>query len=271
MEHHPNWFTSLLNKLLGPWIAAGLEAVGIRVEDPSHVISESFAMSLAAALVIVLFVLWIKPRLSADKPGGTQQVVEMIFTNPLRVGILDLLDDNVGHHGPRYLPMVGTISLFILVANSVSLVPVFASATIFPAVPLACALITFFYYHYQGIRHVGAKHYAQHFTGPVWWLAPLLILVEPISHLARILSLTVRLYANIFASELLYFSVLGILVVPTGKLMAESPALAVLTGFMAATLPVAFVLLHAFVAVMQAFVFTILPSIYLGLATAEEH
>lgn len=271
MEHHPNWFTTLLNKLLGPWIAAALEAAGFPVEDPSHVIPESFAMSLAAALVIVVFVLWLKPRLSVDRPGATQQCVEMIFTNPLRVGILDLLDDNVGPHGRKYLAMVGTISVFILVANSVSLTPVFASATIYPAVPLSCALITFVYYHYQGIRHIGPKHYAQQFTGPVWYVAPLLILVEPISHLARILSLTVRLFANIFASELLYFSVLGILVAPTATLLSESPVLGVLLGLVTATLPIAFVLLHAFVAVMQTFVFTILPSIYLGLATSEEH
>jgi F-type H+-transporting ATPase subunit a len=271
MEHHPNWFTTLLNKFLGPYIAAALEAVGIRVEDPAHVIPESFAMSLAAALVIVLFVLWLKPRLSADKPGGPQQIVEFIFTNPLRVGIYDLLDDNVGHHGRKYAAMVGTISLFILVANSVSLTPVFASATIYPAVPLSCALITFVYYHYAGISHLGLGRYLKHFAGPVWWLAPLLIVAETISHFARILSLTVRLFANIFASELLYFSVLGILVAPTAALLSNSPVVGALLGLVAAALPIAFVLLHAFVAVMQAFIFTILPSIYLGLATSEEH
>jgi len=271
MEHHVNWFTVLLNKYLGSYVLAFLEGIGVHPHDPAHPIPNQVAMTFVVVVLLMLFVLWLKPRLSVDRPGAVQQCVEFLFTNPLGVGIRDLLDSNVGHHGRQYMAMVGTISIFILASNAISLVPLFDSPTAHPTVPLACALITWVYYHWAGVRHVGAKHYSVHFTGPILPLAPLMLLVEPVSHLARILSLTVRLYANMFSSELLYFSILGLLLAPTQALLEKNVAFGLGVGVVAAVLPVAFVILHAFVAVMQAFVFTILPTIYLGLATAEEH
>jgi F-type H+-transporting ATPase subunit a len=102
-------------------------------------------------------------------------------------------------------------------------------------------------------------------------VAPLIFPVEIISTTARILSLTVRLWANIFSSELIYLIILGLLLRPTSYALEHAPALGVVVGVFAALLPIAFIGLHIFVAVVQAFVFTLLPAVYLGLATAEEH
>ncbi len=271
MEHHLNWFTILLNKWLAGPANAFLEALGIHPHDPAHPISDAAAMSLVVLLLGVLFFGWLKGRLSVERPGAAQQIVEMLLTNPLGLGIRDLLDQNVGHHGRKYLPMVGTVGIFILLGNAISLFPGFNSPTASPSVPLACAMITFVYYNWQGVRHAGAVGYAKHFAGPVWWLAPLMVPVELISHSARMLSLTVRLWANIFSSELLYFTFLGLLMAPMTAVMENSKILGGVLAVFPATLPIAFILLHAFVAVVQAFVFTILPSIYIGMAVAEEH
>ncbi len=271
MTHHVSSFTALLNKAVGKYVAALLAALHIKPSYPAHPIPEHVAMSVAVVIVMAIFVVWLKRRLSVERPGAIQQCMEMLLTNPMGVGIRDLLDTNAGPPGRAFVPFVGTISLFILVSNAISLIPLFTSPTTHPTVPLACAILTFLFYNGQGLRHAGPLGYAKHFAGPVWWLAPLMLPVEIISHSARILSLTVRLYANMFSSELLYATVLGLLLTPTVHLAQKNIVLAALVGILPATLPLVFLLLHAFVAVMQAFVFTILPTIYLGLATAEEH
>lgn len=271
MEHHASWLTVLVNNLVGRPVAAMLAVIGIDVHDPANPIPEHLVMSLVVVMVVGSFVLWLKRRLSVDCPGGAQQIAEGLLANKMGVGIRDLLDNNVGHLGRHYLPFVGTIALFILVSNAISLIPAFTSPTTNPTVPLACAILTFCYYNWQGFRHAGALGYAKHFVGPVWWLGFLMVPVELVSHSARMLSLTVRLYANMFSSELLYATILSLLLVPTQLLLHKSVVLGGLVGIFTAILPIPFLLLHAFVAVMQAFVFTILPSIYLGLATAEEH
>src|SRR6201999_4645814 len=138
---------------------------------------------------------------------------------------------------------------FILIMNLVGLVPGLESPTANVSVPLGFAVITFIYYHYQGVRSNGAA-YVKQFIGPVWWMSWLLLPVEIISHFARILSLTVRLYANMFAGDLLtlvFFSM-----VPIG-------------------VPLVFLGLHLGVAVIQAYVFMLLAAIYLSLAVAHDH
>jgi F-type H+-transporting ATPase subunit a len=167
--------------------------------------------------------------------------------------------------------VVGSISVFVLCSNLFSVIPVFSSPTGHPSVPLACALITFLFFNYQGMRAHGVLGYLKHFAGDTWWLSPLIFPVEIISTTARVLSLTVRLWANMFSSELLYFIFLGLLMAPSTHFMHDNPVLGWVLAIFPATLPVAFIGLHIFVAVIQAFVFTILPSIYLGMATAHEH
>jgi F-type H+-transporting ATPase subunit a len=121
------------------------------------------------------------------------------------------------------------------------------------------------------LRHSGPIGYAKHFAGPVWWLAWLIFPVEIISHTARLLSLTVRLWANIFASELIYVIFLGLCMAPGISLGRAHPALGTALAIFPIIIPVAFMGLHLFVAIIQAFVFTILPALYIGMATADEH
>ena len=97
---------------------------------------------------------------------------------------------------------------YILSCNLIGLIPYLRRRPAVPSVPLGCALVTWFYYHYHGIRKNGFG-YIKHFLGPVWWLAPLMFVIEVCSHLARILSLTIRLFANMFAGDmvtLVFFS-----------------------------------------------------------------
>jgi F-type H+-transporting ATPase subunit a len=143
-------------------------------------------------------------------------------------------------------------------------------------VPLACAVLTFLYFNWQGIRRHGAGHYLLTFAGSpkdwgAWILALLLFPVEVVSTTARVLSLTVRLWANMFASDLIYLIFLGLLAGGASFGWSKSPVLGVILGIFPATIPILFIGLHIFVSVVQAYVFTVLPSVYLGLATTEEH
>src|SRR6202044_4162963 len=269
-EHeHLNWFTLLLNKLLGHAVLAVMAALKIAPRDPASPIPNFVAASVLVCLLAVVFFLWLRPRISADRPGGTQQVMELLLTNSMGVAIRDLLDENVGHEGREHLPLVGAISIFILFANAISLVPIFLSPTGHPSVPLACAILTFAYYNWLGLRHHGPLGYAKHFAGPVWWLSWLIFPVEIISHTARLLSLTVRLWANIFASELIYVIFLGLCMAPVTALQHSHPGLGFAFENFPIVIPVAFILLHLFVSVVQALVFTILPALYIGMATAD--
>ena len=271
MEHHVNWLTALLNHLIGKQVGDLMVRAGLHPHNPAEPFQDYVVMSVVVLLVSMVFVLWLKRRLSVDRPGPAQQIAEFLITNPAHVGIRDLLEQNAGHQGRDFVPLVGTISVFILVSNLISVIPAFVSPTAFVPVPLGCALVTFVYFNWQGIRHSGLLGYLKHLWGPVWWLGPLILPVEAISYSARILSLTVRLYANIFASELLYATFLGILLMPTVSVGEKNTLLGILIGIFPAIFPIAFVLLHIFVAVIQTFVFTILPSIYIGQVVAEEH
>ncbi len=272
MEHHITPFTVFLNKILGKYVVALLGAIGLHPHDPAHPIPEPVAMSVVVVLICMAGVFWLKRRLSVDRPGAIQQMAEMLLTNPLGFGIRDLLDENVPHHqGRKFISMVGTVSIFILIANLLGVIPLFSSPTIDPSVPLAAAIVTFAYFNWQGLAALGLAGYLKSLAGPVWWLAWLILPVELISVSARVLSLTVRLWANMFSSELIYIIFLGLLVGPVNHLAAKNVFLGVSVGIFPLLIPVVFIFLHIFVAVVQAFVFTILPSIYLGMATAEEH
>jgi len=186
------------------------------------------------------------------------------------VGVKDLVTDMVGHGAERHVALFGTIGIFILFSNLISLVPGLASPTATTTVPLGCAIIVFLYYNRLGISHHGPVGYAKTLMGPVPLISPLMVLVETISHFARLLSLTVRLWANMMVSELIYVSFLGLSLALFSFLNHLSPA-----GYASAVVPVAIplamALLHVFVAVLQAFVFVMLSILYLGLAVSEEH
>ena len=145
------------------------------------------------------------------------------------------------------MPFFGTIFIFILFLNLIGIIPGFESPTMTPAVPLAFAVAVFLYYNWMGLREHGVGKYLAHFAGPVWWLAPLMIPIEIISHFARPLSLTVRLFANMFAGERVVLTFLSLTYL---------------------VLPAVFMGLHVFVAFLQAFIFMLLAMIYVGTASS---
>jgi len=270
MEHHVSGLTHWVNQHAGPFALWLLSLLHIKPTDPETPIPEHVVMGVITLILGVLLALWLKSRLSVEKPGASQQVAEFLITNPLGFGIRDLLDENAGHAGRRFIPVTGTIAIFILLANLLGVVPFFSSPTGDKSVPLGCALLTFCYFNYQGLRHHGVWHYLKTFAGPSPALALLIFPVEIISTTARVLSLTVRLWANIFASDLIYVLFVTLLVQLSIWAQAKSALLAVL-WILPALVPLVFVALHIFVSVIQAYVFTVLPSIYLGMAVAEEH
>jgi len=268
---HINWFTALLNKYFGALALKLLAAIHVQPDNPNLPIPNFVAASLLVCLIASLFFLWLRPRIRADRPGATQQVMEMLLTNPMGLGIRDLLVENVEHNPTKFLPLVGSLSIFILFSNAISVIPGFQSPTGHPSVPFACALITFAFYNWSGVRELGPLNYAKQFAGPVPALSWLIFPVEIISHSARLLSLTVRLWANMFASQLIYVIFLGLCMAPRQALLARHPDWALAMSIFPAIFPIAFIFLHLFVAVVQAFVFTILPALYIGMATSHEH
>jgi F-type H+-transporting ATPase subunit a len=193
--------------------------------------------------IVVLFGL-LRSRLSVDRPGKLQHVMELTYEF-----VHASAEEVVGHDGPRYVAFFGTLFVFVLLMNLLGLVPGFESPTAYTMVPLGLAVVTFFFYHGTGLRANGAGYFKQ-FLGPMLALAPLMIPIEVISHFARPLSLTIRLYANMFAGEKVYLTFLMLT-----KLIV----------------PVAFIALHMFVAFLQAYIFMLLAMVYVGGAVSHEH
>lgn len=270
MEENILGITKLVNALFGKAALALLSALHIQPSNPLYPIPNHIAMELLVFAVAVVFFLWLRARLSVERPGGTQQVMEVLLRNPMGLGVVDLLENNIGHGALQYLPMIGSIGIFVLFSNLISVVPGLASPTAEVSVPLGCAMLVFLYYHWSGLKKHGPLHYGKHFMGPNIYLSPLMVVVESFSHLARLLSLTVRLWVNMMVSEMLYGIFLGLtlaLFLFVGKLNALGYVLAPVPLLT----PVIFIILHIFVAFVQAFVFTILPVIYLAGAVAEGH
>jgi F-type H+-transporting ATPase subunit a len=270
MEEQILAVTKLVNGLFGKPALALLAALHIRPENSEYPIPNHVAMELVVFVVAVVFFTWLKGRLSVENPGGTQQCMEALLTNSMGVGARDLLEDTAGHSAVKYLPMIGSIGMFVLMSNLISLVPGFSSPTAQNSVPLGCAIVVFFYYNWAGIRHHGPLGYGKHFLGPSLALAPIMLPIEIVSNLARLLSLTVRLWVNMVVSELLYATFLGLtlaLFLFVGKLNALGYVLVPVPLLV----PCIFILLHIFVGFLQAFVFTLLPIIYVGGAVGEEH
>ncbi len=238
------WLTAFLNKYLAGVANAILGIFHLHASHPQAPIPNYVAMQLLVFVLLLLFFAIVRARLSVDDPGALQHVMESVNTL-----VSDQSHEVIGHGYERYVGYLTTLGLFILVGCFIGLVPGFETATASPSVPLGCALVTWFYYHFQGIR-VNGFGYIKNFLGPVWWLAPLMFVIEVCSHLARILSLTIRLFANMFASDmvtLVFFTLF-----PIG-------------------IPVIFMGLHAGVAIIQTYIFVLLATVYIGEAVAHEH
>ena len=221
------------------------EAVGIHTAHPAAPINNTFALEVLVACGLIVFFILVRLTLSVEKPNPAQQVAEMVheFTG-------GQADQIIGHGYERFQAFVTCILLFVVLNNLLGLIPGVDTPTAQPSVPLGIALLTFLYYNFHGVRAQGVVGYLKHFAGPLWWIAPLLFPIEIISHLARVMSLTIRLYANMLASDLVtlvFFSLVPV------------------------AIPAIFLGLHFAVSLIQAYIFMVLSMIYLSMAVAHEH
>jgi F-type H+-transporting ATPase subunit a len=269
MPEQELWITKLVNLVLGKPAAALLVALGFH-PNPAEPIPNHIAMELFVFLLFIIFFTWLRRRLSVERPGGAQQFMEVIITNSFRLGVKDMVDDFIGHGGERYIPMIGSIGVFILFMNLIGLVPTLTSPTAQYSVPLGCALLVFVYYNWCGLRKSGPVHYGRSFLGPMPMIAPLMFVVEIFSHIGRMISLTARLWANMLASETTYALFLALTIAVSVFFEKMNPVgyVATIVPFFA---PVVFMVLHILEAFVQAFVFTILPIIYVQGAVVEQH
>ena len=229
MEHHYYFLVEILS-------AMGLDHFA---HENAHVIHSWFIM----LLLLVGAGLLVKGLQLVPTKG--QNLLEMIVG-----GLEDFMVDITGPEGRAFFPFIATLFLYILVSNLLGLVPGFFSPTANLNTTLSLALCTFVMTHIIGIKFHGAK-YIKHFFGPVWALAPLMFVIEMIGHFARIMSLSIRLFGNIFGKE----KVLGILFA--------------LAGFALAPLPILF--LGILVSFIQATVFMLLSVVYFAGAMEEAH
>jgi len=241
---HDYVFSKLLNTILGPVVVWIGEQLGASFQDPAKPIPDAVAHLVLVTVILILFFWWLRRKLSVDKPNGLQHFIEVIV-----LGIRDLMDSIIGPHGRKYLPFHISLGTFIFLANLMGLVPFLESPTSNINVTAGCAIAVFLYYNWIGIREQGFLAYLKHFAGPVLFIAPLMIPVEILSHLARPFSLSVRLFANIFGEDMIII---------------------VLTAILPFILPIPILALAIFTSILQAFVFVILSIVYIS-GAAEHH
>lgn len=228
---HFNWFSYMSGKV---------------THENVHVVSAALVVALLS-LVAVAMKRYYKQTANQVVPSGKTTLVNVIESAV--EGLNGLLEGIIGPKARRYLPLIGSLFFYIFLSNLLGVLPGFLPPTDNINTNLACALVVFFYYNVMGIKEQGFKRYLQHFMGPIWWLAPLMFVIEIIGHLVRPLSLSMRLFGNITGDHV----VLGI--------FSELVPLIV---------PVIFLGLGIFVSFIQAFVFSLLSTIYIGLAVAQE-
>ena len=233
----------LFNRLFSRPVAALLALVGVKVTDPAHCIPDYVVMVLIVAVFLALF-LGFAARRRKVVPGKLQNVLEVIIA-----AVEGQLIEIIGPEGPKFLPMLGTVGLFIFCSNVMGLIPGLMSPTSKLNVTIGCALTVFLYYHYQGMKAQGFFKYLKHFMGPVPALAPLMVPIELISHFSRIVSLSIRLFSNIFAEDVL---------------------IVVIASIIPYFLPLPFMALSIFTGFLQAFIFVLLACIYISSAVAHD-
>jgi F-type H+-transporting ATPase subunit a len=244
--HHELWIVHAINIIFGPTAAAILRAVG---RDVPHgdVIPDYLAIIIFLTILLTAFSLLVRSRLSVDDPGKLQIVLEDALT-----GLFGMLDDIVGPKGRRYLPLVGTLGVLIWACNLSGMVPGLMAPTSNYNVTLGCAITVFVYYHYQGIKEQGIGAYLKHFAAPPGaplWIAPIMLPIELISHFSRVLSLSLRLFGNIFGEELVIL---------------------ILASIIPFVVPLPMMLLGLLTSTLQAAIFVMLTMIYLGGAVQSE-
>lgn len=242
------WIVQAVNALCGRLVAAALRPLGFVFPPGAEVIPPFLVMSVLIVIGWTVLCLVVRRRLSVEQPGKLQILIEDGVA-----AIQGLLRDYIGRKGPQYLGIVTTMFVFILTANLMGLIPGLMAPTSNINVTLGCALTVAVYYHIQGVKEQGIGAYLKHFAAPPGapvWIAPIMLPIEIISHISRVLSLTLRLFGNIFGEELviiILFSIVPFLV------------------------PLPMMFLGIITAALQAFIFVLLTTIYLGGAVATEH
>jgi F-type H+-transporting ATPase subunit a len=238
---HPILFISIILEKLGLPVPHG--PVG-------HTLAEQLCEPYMTYTWLVMAFLIIMPKITMGKmeliPGKGQNFWEIVVG-----GLEGFMADNMGKEGARMMfPMLATFALYIVCANMIGLMPGFMSPTSSLNITLGCTLIVFVTTHILGLKFHGVG-YIKHFFGPIPWLIPLMFPIEVISHLARILSLSIRLFGNIMAKETL----LGILFMLAGAYFAPLPILC----------------LGVFVSIVQTLVFVLLSILYFSGAMEHAH
>src|SRR5215211_154886 len=201
------------------------------------------------ACILSVVIIWIlKGKLSESEPGHGQQTLEVSV-----LAVRNMIEDIIGPHGLKYFPVVMTFGVLILVSNLMGLFPLFMSPTSATSVTFALGLSSFLYYNYIGISENGLFGHLKHLAGPVWWIAPLIFLIEIIGNLVRPLSLGIRLFGNLFADEQVMVTLAGL----------APPA----TWFA----PILLMPLSVFVALIQTFVFILLSQLYISEVSHAPH
>jgi len=237
MEHNP-LVASLINRLIR-FVA---QALGFHLHTdpiPAHVI-----MAVIVTLVLVVFFKLTVRNLSMF-PKKMQALLETIY-----LFFRNHVDDTIGPEGRQFIPALGTLGLFIALTNLLGLLPEMSSPTANINVPAGCAIFIFLYYHAQGVKKHGFFGYLKTFTGPAWWMAFMFAPIEIISHFSRLLSLTVRLFCNIFGEDMVIINIIALL-----PFVAPLPMMA----------------MGIFTSLLQAYIFIMLSSVYLSGAIASEH
>jgi F-type H+-transporting ATPase subunit a len=208
---------------------------------PDHVIMAALVLVISAIVFPIA-----ARRISRDNPGTFQHILEVTVSS-----LKGLLHEIIGHEGDRYLNIIGGFAVFIFISNMFGLFFFLQPPTSNPNTTFALAITSFLYFNFQGIRRQGVLHYLKHFAGPIWWLAPLMFPIEIIGNFARVLSLGMRLFGNIFG---------------------EHTATAIFMGMLPFVVPWPMMGLGIFGAFLQTFVFIMLTMVYIsGAIAVEEH
>src|SRR6185295_3880418 len=209
-----------------------------------------YTVMFVIACILSLVVIWIlRGQLSEDEPGHGQQTLEVSV-----LAVRSMLEDIVGPHGLQYFPVVMTFAVLIMISNLMGFFPLFISPTSATSVTFALGLASFLYYNYIGIKENGIFGHLKHFAGPIWWIAPLIFVIELISNLIRPFTLGIRLFANMFSDE---------------KVLDTIAHLA--PGKTYWVVPVLLMPLSLFVAFIQTFVFLLLSQLYISEVSHPPH
>lgn len=243
MEHHASllaqWLTQVLGLTQHAWPGFAHGAHLSVLERYDHLLNAALA-----ALVSMLIATVVRKNLNRI-PGPLQQTFEGVVE-----WVKGMINDNIAHHGERYIPFIGTMALFVFFNNLFGLLPGLSPGTSNWNVTLGAALVVFGYYNFHGMKEQGVGKYWLHFAGPIWWLAPLMFPLEILGLLSRILSHSLRLFGNI---------------------AGEHVVAGIFFGLMPLLLPIPMMFLGLFFGLIQTFVFVMLAVIYLSGAVSHDH